>query len=907
MRTLSATLQAAQEAAVIDPLIRITFSDPLAVAADVVVEQDKILGIPSQEETSDSQTAELVLSNSDGYFTTLNLEGWDAVFEWGLVTEAVAGVEYSAIAPLKVISQNLSSAQGVLQCRLSLVGIPNLMAEDKASKDYLHHWSDTKTVKAMITEIADGEPVASELTEAQEESDGYIELRAYDVGTADLSGFIKTEAAIGATSVVLKSLGTGTINRTTRLSIEGDSTDYIVSANANIAGNEATVTISPALVKLAEVDTKINLNWRWGTGQTGSIYGAGQRLTISDRTVTKLAFRLKKTGNPTGTNVTFRIRQVAAPQAILASKTFPIASILLSPSVGWCEATLTAPVAVDEDVWLYCEYVDGTVADYVSVSYNSVAVKPYEWFMLVDSVEGPVEYTDLDCAYRYKYTGAGIDCWARGTTPETYCKSYEVYDTGNVEALYNNYLPKDAFRIYEGQSRLDKINQLLGYTGCEKRVEADSKIHIFVPKSAAPYDSEYSLADGSHTFFSKSVREAVVSPNRIVVRSLKTDDTEYSGAFTSGVSFAKWPISDYIRTSLVDDAQGLSIATAMISRLEIAAQRGAASVPMNLGAEVFDYDLVTDSRQADSRTGNLGYIRRSYTPGRTWRMDFSFGRVPRKGVLGTRPSLLTGLLTEQETETQEILTWGQTWNKLRRSFEIIIDNFDNVWGVEKGESIEVIGKDISISGLWQNIIDIFRRLDWLEGQEPTDEQIGTALLPYLIPYLKNVVEDTTPELGGALDCLSHKISGLPAPTVGLDAARKSYVDAAAVDRSKVIWKATSENALTDSDRTASLGFTDLDLTAYTSADAKFAIVRLYIKIDSITPAATATLDIRKNGNTPDVCSRVRVSSLNGNIAGAQDLETAIIGLDGGQVLEYAITIGGTIQVDSMIDVLGYIE
>ena len=174
MRDLSATLKAAQEATELEPLIRLTLS--LAGEDDIVLEQDRILKIPSQEETTDSHVTEVICDNSDGYFTSLNLEGWDAVLERGLVT--AIGNEYSAVGPLKVLSQYLPSAPGVLQCRLSLIGIPNLLAEDKASKDYFHHWSDVKTVKAMLTEVADGEPVGVELTEKQETGSADLKIGA---------------------------------------------------------------------------------------------------------------------------------------------------------------------------------------------------------------------------------------------------------------------------------------------------------------------------------------------------------------------------------------------------------------------------------------------------------------------------------------------------------------------------------------------------------------------------------------------------------------------------------------------------------------------------------------------------------------------------------------------------------
>ncbi len=917
MRTLTGTLETAQEAAVIDPIIRITFSDPLAVEADVVIEQDRISGTPLHGETPDSQTVEVICDNSDGYFTALNLEGWDVVFEWGLVTSI--GDEYSAIAPLKVLSQNMSSLPGVLQCRFSLIGIPNRLAEDKASKDYFHHWSDTKTVKAMLTEIADGEPVATELTEKQE--------------------------------------------------------DYNAVAGISY----------------------INLD--------NTLDAAGQRLSIS-RTVTKLSFMLKKTGNPAG-DITFVVRQVEAPQAILLTKVWGNANTL--DGVGtWREATFDASAAIDEEitwdgvakewiggVWIYCEFTDGDAGNYVQVAYSSVAVKADEWLVKVNG--GVVEYSGLDCFYRYKYTGVGIDCWARGTGPETYCEAYEVvYDpngthTAGIHAtimtdsaaafktdaligqiIYNRtdgssgtitdndattvtvvalagggdnqwdtadaytiedplldvYQPKDSYRILEGQSRRDKINQLLGFTGSEYRAEADGKLHVFVPvTTGVVYDSEYSLAAG-HKFFSKAIRNALVVPNRVVVTSLKTDETEYSGAATSATSFALLPISDYIRTSLVSDAQGVSIAEAMISRLEVAAQRGAARVPMNLGSEVFDYVKVNARNAEDaSRTGNLGSIKRSYKPGRrvalSWRMDFGFGGVALKGVPGTRPSLLRREPIPEPTLGERTLKWGM----IKPSLEIIDDQLDWLYGRGEYENeltgmkwaeaaIAELWGDKGLGGLVSLYNEIVTGLGWIEGQVPADEQIDTALLP----YLKNIVEDTTPQLGGDLDlngknldfpttanisdCLDEdNMASDSATKLATQQSIKKYVDD---NVGGVTWSATSPTALTDSNRTTTSGYTDLDLTANTSATAKFALIRTLMKVNSISAGGVASLYLRKNGETPGAHKSLRLASTQGDAAGAQVAGFEIIALDAGQVLEWNVIISGTIDVDTWIYVLGYI-
>lgn len=80
-----------------------------------------------------------------------------------------------------------------------------------------------------------------------------------EIGTTDTAGAIKTEAAVGSTSLALKSLGTGTINEDTKLTIAGDDTEYTVTATVTIAANEATVVITPALVAQASADAVVTL------------------------------------------------------------------------------------------------------------------------------------------------------------------------------------------------------------------------------------------------------------------------------------------------------------------------------------------------------------------------------------------------------------------------------------------------------------------------------------------------------------------------------------------------------------------------------------------------------------------------------------------------------------------------
>ena len=745
MRTLTSSLTAGQKAYTIDPLPRITLSK--AGESDIVLERDRIEHIPSHEEREDSQTLQVICNNSDGYFTALTLQGWAAVIEWGLVTSG--GDEYSACAPLKVMSQSLSSGPGALLCYLTMAGIPNQLADDKASAKYFHHKSDTKTPKDLITEIASGQPVASELTEEQTTSDGYINLD--------------------------------------------------------------------------------------GT-QSDPLQAVGQRVSIPNRLVTKIAFRLKKTGSPAGTNVTFVIRQVAAPQAILASKTFPIASITTSPT--WCEATLTAAVQIDEEitwagstptggVWIYCENTDGTATDYVSVSWCSYGVKANEWGLYVHAGAGADDlgHTDEDCAVRYKYTFAGIDCF-------NHCTAYVVvYDpfgthTGGTHAtimtdsaatfvvdaligltIYNvtdgsygtitdndattvtvaflaggtdnqwesadayiiadslldTYTPIDAFKINKNDTRLGAINKALGYTGCVKRFEADGKLHVFVPTTTgATYDYEYSLENADHKFFSKSDREALVSPNRIVVSSYEDDTDQYTGLATSAASYASFPKSDFISRKLISNDQATAIATAMIGQAERAASRGSASVPINVGAEVWDYVKVTDSRQADSRTGNMGVIRRSYNPSANmWNMPFSFGKGIKKAIPGIAPSAFEQVIPEGTYDPNVVVRWGGLveWYKGR---------IDRIWNGGRGEEEEVFGiNDIFhfLEHVFPNVEKWLNYINKVEGAKDVDVSIATALLG----YIRRLRDDPAPQLGGNLNCNSNQITGVDVLSAGAGA------------------------------------------------------------------------------------------------------------------------------------------
>jgi len=216
------------------------------------------------------------------------------------------------------------------------------------------------------------------------------------------------------------------------------------------------------------------------------------------------------------------------------------------------------------------------------------------------------------------------------TTLDAYghCKAFDVvWDTGYDE-LADTYKPKGGFSVYVGGNRLAAVRRLLDYTSNIARWESDGKIHILKPvTSGETYDYEYSLDKPDHKFFSKAYKNTLVIPNRVYVISYEDDDPQYLGVASTD-DYASLPAEvrkiHYIQAKLESNDEADDIAEALIAKAEMWSKRGSAEVPLNVGAEVFDYVKVTDSRQGDTRTGNLGYVHRRFGIDK-WTMTFGFG------------------------------------------------------------------------------------------------------------------------------------------------------------------------------------------------------------------------------------------------------------------------------------------
>lgn len=128
----------------------------------------------------------------------------------------------------------------------------------------------------------------------------------------------------------------------------------------------------------------------------------GQRLTVSDRIVSKLGFYLRKYGTPAGSYY-FAIRKVSDDSIIIRELVATADS--LTETITYTEHTFSTTAYVNEEVRLLVEYDSGTATDLITVSYQNSDVKASEYRFYYHVAT----YTDFsaggeDHAYKYTYT-----------------------------------------------------------------------------------------------------------------------------------------------------------------------------------------------------------------------------------------------------------------------------------------------------------------------------------------------------------------------------------------------------------------------------------------------------------------------------------------------------------------------
>ncbi len=162
------------------------------------------------------------------------------------------------------------------------------------------------------------------------------------------------------------------------------------------------------------------------------------------------------------------------------------------------------------------------------------------------------------------------------------------------------------------------------------------------------YHYEYELGADNHVFWALSNRQRLVIPYFVQVDSHPSDGDDYTGTATDADTATLVALDstigqrEYITLRLSGNAQAASIAAARIAHYQLDAEKGSVSVPMNFGAEIYDYVHFIDSRDSDrKRTGNIGFIQTHWSAQTNWEMTIGFGRVG-FGLAGTAIPQLAG-------------------------------------------------------------------------------------------------------------------------------------------------------------------------------------------------------------------------------------------------------------------------
>ncbi len=245
MRTTDVTLTAAQKA-VGTVLCKVVLTSGVTTKTYSHASTDRILSLKHTEQEW-SQVAQVSVQDSDGTLAALALQGYTGVISYGFNT--TDGDEYSAAAPLTVISQSTASRQGSLVTSLGLAGLFNLWGEQEAPEAYAPDRINTDTVKTILDAIAapamtcfSGYP-AHTITYDSGYDDSIINAftpaDAFSVakGESRLSAFKKALAYTKCTCRVENDSGTATIHifqpTTTGTSYDYEYNDAIAAANHN--------------------------------------------------------------------------------------------------------------------------------------------------------------------------------------------------------------------------------------------------------------------------------------------------------------------------------------------------------------------------------------------------------------------------------------------------------------------------------------------------------------------------------------------------------------------------------------------------------------------------------------------------------------------------------------------------
>jgi hypothetical protein len=151
------------------------------------------------------------------------------------------------------------------------------------------------------------------------------------------------------------------------------------------------------------------------------------------------------------------------------------------------------------------------------------------------------------------------------------------------------------------------IEDIMDFTKMGVRVREDGFHAVFVDVNQASPDEIYDLSIGPHTFHIFTESQSVAIPNRILVVSGNLDDgaATFSDTYDDLVSQGEIGIIPriYEDLSVTSDADALTRATDISTRIRRDRVQGRVEVPMHVGQEIWDEVRVQDQRTGHESPG----------------------------------------------------------------------------------------------------------------------------------------------------------------------------------------------------------------------------------------------------------------------------------------------------------------
>ena len=144
-------------------------------------------------------------------------------------------------------------------------------------------------------------------------------------------------------------------------------------------------------------EEQTSITGQWSTISAGGSYG--QKLTIPNRTITKVSFPLAKLLSPVGT-LWFDIWR-ASDGVLIVQKLWGYCADV-PPGMTWLEVTLTAPTTINEEVYMMARASDTGVGG-LKVYYLNTDSKPGECKAVRTAGGVFTDRLDHEACYIYTY------------------------------------------------------------------------------------------------------------------------------------------------------------------------------------------------------------------------------------------------------------------------------------------------------------------------------------------------------------------------------------------------------------------------------------------------------------------------------------------------------------------------